>query len=127
MSVFFGIPGIVAGGILAFNVGISFYSLFPGLFGASLVGLGIFSKLSSIIANKTAKVLNSSRTIRQNRAINSQNFNQFVEKFVNRDGFKIGENDKLNKELHAIYLDYKYGIINTAKGDVIRKASKATN
>lgn len=79
--------------------------------------LAFFSKTISLLQNRI-------QIIRQNRLIKSENFRNFVEKFVAIDGYPIKESALADLNLQAIYIKYKYALkeLVEAKDSVIRTA-----
>lgn len=84
-----------------------------GLKVAAITGLvSVALSLTYMLAKETALLLNKSESIRAKRAYCSENFKQFVEKFVNKDGFSITQHQKQDRELHKLYLSYKYSVLS---------------
>ncbi len=107
--------GYVAGAGLLFALGTA--ATMQLIVGGWFVGAGVGLIITSTVTSKTAKILNSLKTIRQDRAIHSKNYQQFIDKFVNRDGFTLSEKDKTSRQLQAVYLDYKSAIKTMANSD----------
>lgn len=70
----------------------------------------LLTKALHLYSQNIALGLNYFEVIRQNRAVRSENFREFVNKFVNTTSYTVHDNARTNGDLHRLYLNFKYDL-----------------
>lgn len=77
-------------------------------FAIGLVASGIFSGVSYYVIHQAASLLSHNKVIRQSRSLNSENFNNFLKRFVEKEGDVLSQEKKEDRQLHDLYLNFKH-------------------